>query len=61
MMTKIRHATREEMIEELRRLVERSGLTLDELKRRGAIYNVSVEQRDILNAVEQIEFLLSNE
>lgn len=39
-------------------LLERSGLELEELRSRAETYALSPEQRDILDAVEDVDYLL---
>jgi hypothetical protein len=52
--------TPEEMSEEIDRLVARSGQSLDELRRRGASYELDAEERGILASIEGLEWMLSN-
>jgi hypothetical protein len=52
--------SKEALLSERAQLVAESGLPLDELKRRSATYDVSVEQRDIMDSIENIEFLLAD-
>lgn len=40
-------------------LLERGGLTLEELRERASSYAVTPEQRDILDAIEDIDYLLA--
>ncbi|MDQ0664698.1 hypothetical protein QFZ35_003196 [Arthrobacter ulcerisalmonis] len=40
-------------------LLERGGLSLEELRDRASSYAVTPEQRDILDAIEDIDYLLA--
>lgn len=53
--------TEDDLIASRDELVQRSGLTLEELKRRGRTYDVTVEQRNILESIEDIEYLLADD
>lgn len=57
----VEFVSRSDLLEERARLVARSGLSLEELREKGAVYEVSVEQRDILDEIDGIEFLLEDD
>lgn len=57
----VEFVSKDELLEERDHLVARSGLSLDDLKEKGAIYDITVEQRDILEEIEGIEFLLEDD
>ena len=48
-----------ELRQERERLVQQSGMSYDELLRRHESYDLNVEQRDIADQIEEINFLLS--
>lgn len=57
----VRVMSRHELEVELGDLVERAGMPLEELKRRGSVYDLTVEQGDILDEVKIVEFLLEDD
>lgn len=56
----IEYVRQSELAIRKRELLERGGLTLEELRDRASSYAVTPEQRDILEAVEDIDYLLAN-
>lgn len=56
----IEYVRQSELATRKRELLERGGLTLEELRDRASSYAVTPEQRDILEAVEDIDYLLAN-
>jgi len=54
----IEFVTRKDLEERRAVLLERSGLDLGELRSRAETYSVTPEQRDILDALEDVDYLL---
>lgn len=53
--------TKSELLRERAQLISSSKLSLEELRGRAASYDLTVEQRDILEEIENLEFLLADD
>ncbi|WP_369067094.1 hypothetical protein [Kocuria carniphila] len=47
-----------ELQQERERLLRQSGISYEELRRRHESYNLTVEQRNIADQIEEVDFLL---
>ncbi|WP_225755446.1 hypothetical protein [Actinotalea sp. Marseille-Q4924] len=56
-MTQITYLTKDDIARRRAELLDRAGLNLDELRGRGATYQLSPEQAVILKELEDLEFL----
>ena len=58
-MTQITFLTKDDIARQRAELLSKAGLDLDELRRRGALYQLSPEQALILRELDCLEFLAS--
>lgn len=56
-MTQITYLTKDDIARRRAELLEHAGLGIDELRERGATYQLSPEQAVILKELEDLEFL----
>lgn len=54
----VRMLTLQSALDELHNLIQRSGMSLDELKANGEAWNLDAEQRGILSEIRGLEFLI---
>jgi hypothetical protein len=59
--TTVRKMTDDELRAEIRRLLDRVGMTSDELHAKGAAYELDAAQRSVLADVEAMEWMLSRD
>jgi hypothetical protein len=60
-MTRIVDVTPEDLLERRRRILERHGVTLEDLKRRAAAFELTGEEWNAWDDLQEIAFLLGEE
>lgn len=60
-MPTVIHMTREEALQQREELLQRAGLTYEQLRDQAAVYAVTMDQLMIWHTIEGLDYLLSDE